>query len=48
VLEAASLCAAYSKAPEGQDVQVHAKGPRESSTVTVQGGNPKKYHDSLI
>jgi tRNA U34 2-thiouridine synthase MnmA/TrmU len=48
VREAAGLCAAYSKAEDGQPARVHAKGPAGSTTVTVQGGSPKKYHDSLI
>jgi len=48
VREAAGLCAAYSKAPDGQPAQVHAKGPAGSTTVTVQGGSPEKYHDSLV
>jgi tRNA U34 2-thiouridine synthase MnmA/TrmU len=48
VREAASLCAAYSKTPEEQSARVHAKWPTGSTTLTVQGGNPKTYHDSLI
>jgi tRNA U34 2-thiouridine synthase MnmA/TrmU len=48
VRKAASLCAAYSKADDGQPARVNAKGPAGSTTVIVQGGSPKKYHDFLI
>jgi predicted ribosome quality control (RQC) complex YloA/Tae2 family protein len=48
LLEAASLCAAYSKAQDDQPVRVSVKSPGGSEVLTAQGGNPKKYHPYLI
>ena len=48
VHEAARLCAAYSKTPEGQPARVRVKGPRGSRTLTVRGSNPKRFQPHLI
>lgn len=48
IREAASLCAAYSKAKDGQPVRVVVRGPRGTEVLTVQGGSPEKYHPYLI
>jgi tRNA U34 2-thiouridine synthase MnmA/TrmU len=48
VHEAASLCAAYSRAQDGQPARVSVKSPGGSEVLTVQGGSPKKFHAHLI
>ena len=46
--EAATLCAAYSKAQDGQAVRVSVNGPGGSRVLTVQGGSREKYHPYLV
>ena len=46
--EAATLCAAYSKAQDGQPVRVSVKGLDGSWVLTVQGGCREKYQPYLI
>lgn len=48
VREAATLCAAYSKAQDGAPARVSVKGPRGSEVITVQGGACQTYHRYLI
>ena len=48
VHEAASLCAAYSKAQDGSPVRVSVKGPGGSQIVTVSCGSREKYLPFLI
>ena len=48
VREAATLCAAYSKAEDGQPARVFVKGPAGSEVVTVRGGCREKYEPHLI
>jgi tRNA-specific 2-thiouridylase len=48
VREAALLCAAYSKAPDGQPVRVQARGPSGETILTVPGGRPERHHEQLI
>jgi len=46
--DAAYLCAAYSKAQNGQPSRVSVKGPGRSGVLMVQGGCRKKYQPCLI
>ena len=48
VREAATLCAAYSKAQDGQPARVSVKDPGGSGVLTVKGGCREKYHSYLI
>jgi tRNA U34 2-thiouridine synthase MnmA/TrmU len=48
VHDAATLCAAYSRAQGGQPVRVSVKGPSGSGVLTVQGGCREKYHPYLV
>ncbi len=48
VLEAAALCAAYSKIQDGRPTRVSVKGPGLSGVLTVNGGAREKYHPYLI
>jgi len=48
VREAATLCAAYSRAEDGQPARVSVKGPAGSGVLTVEGGCPEKYQPYLI
>jgi tRNA-specific 2-thiouridylase len=48
VYEAATLCAAYSRAQDGQPARVSVKGPGGSVVLTVQGGCREKYHPCLL
>lgn len=46
--EAACLCAAYSRAEDGQPARVSVKGPGGSEVLTVLGGCREKYHPCLV
>lgn len=46
--EAACLCAAYSRAEDGQPARVSVKGPGGSGVLTVLGGCREKYHPCLV
>ena len=48
VHEAACLCAAYSRAEDGQPARVSVKGPGGSGVLTVLGGCREKYHPCLV
>ena len=48
VQEAATLCAAYSKAEDDQPARVLVKGPAGSEVVTVRGGCRERYEPRLI
>ncbi len=48
VREAATLCAAYSRAEDGQPARVSVKGPAGSGVLTVEGGCREKYQPYLI
>ena len=48
VHEAASICAAYSKAKEGQLARVLVKGPGGSTVLTPKSGDRKKFRPYLI
>jgi len=48
VHEAATLCAAHSRAQDSQPARVSVKGPGGSGILTVQGGCREKYHPYLI
>jgi tRNA-specific 2-thiouridylase len=48
VHEAACLCAAYSRAEDGQPARVSVKGPDGPGVLTIQGGYREKYHPYLI
>ncbi len=46
--EAACLCAAYSRAEDGQPARVSVKDPGGSGVLTVLGGCREKYHPCLV
>ncbi|MBN1841923.1 MAG: tRNA 4-thiouridine(8) synthase ThiI [Deltaproteobacteria bacterium] len=48
VHEAATLCAAHSKAPDGQPARVSVKAPGGSSVLTVLSAPREEYHRYLI
>ena len=48
VHEAATLCAAYSKAQDGQPARLYVKGPGQSGVLMVRAGCRERYHPYLI
>jgi tRNA U34 2-thiouridine synthase MnmA/TrmU len=48
VRDAAAICAAYSKAEDGQSTRVSVKTPSGSAVLMVTGSRPEKYHPYLI
>ena len=48
VCKAATLCAAYSKAEDGQPARVTVKSPAGSFTLTVEGGSHEAFQPFII